>query len=126
MEAASASRYIAESDFGPCSGIPAAETPARCRCHKMPKSAARAHGRALASSPPDMLSSSLRWFCGSGRFARLLSAPPKNLFRFSVGAWLSLAERLVRDQEVGGSNPLAPTIPLFPLCLSCEINCLGT
>lgn len=26
------------------------------------------------------------------------------------GAWLSLAERLVRDQEVGGSNPLAPTI----------------
>ncbi len=27
-----------------------------------------------------------------------------------VGAWLSLVERLVRDQEVGGSNPLAPTI----------------
>ena len=26
-------------------------------------------------------------------------------------AWL---ERLVRDQEVGGSNPLAPTI--YPLC----------
>ena len=26
-----------------------------------------------------------------------------------VGAWLSLVERLVRDQEVGGSNPLAPT-----------------
>jgi hypothetical protein len=25
------------------------------------------------------------------------------------GAWLSLVERLVRDQEVGGSNPLAPT-----------------
>jgi hypothetical protein len=24
------------------------------------------------------------------------------------GAWLSLVERLVRDQEVGGSNPLAP------------------
>ena len=30
-----------------------------------------------------------------------------------VGAWLSLVERLVRDQEVGGSNPLAPTI--YPL-----------
>ena len=28
------------------------------------------------------------------------------------GAWLSLVERLVRDQEVAGSNPVAPTI--FP------------
>ena len=27
----------------------------------------------------------------------------------SVGAWLSLVERTVRDREVGGSNPLAPT-----------------
>ena len=27
-----------------------------------------------------------------------------------VGAWLSLVERLVRDQEVAGSNPVAPTI----------------
>src|SRR5437899_3355898 len=27
-----------------------------------------------------------------------------------VGAWLSLVERSVRDREVGGSNPLAPTI----------------
>ena len=27
----------------------------------------------------------------------------------SVGAWLSLVERSVRDAEVGGSNPLAPT-----------------
>ena len=26
-----------------------------------------------------------------------------------VGAWLSLVERTVRDREVGGSNPLAPT-----------------
>jgi hypothetical protein len=26
-----------------------------------------------------------------------------------VGAWLSLVERSVRDREVGGSNPLAPT-----------------
>ena len=31
-----------------------------------------------------------------------------------VGAWLSLVEHLVRDQGVGGSNPLAPTIPLSP------------
>src|SRR4030095_5328401 len=29
-----------------------------------------------------------------------------------VGAWLSLVERTVRDREVGGSNPLAPTISL--------------
>ena len=35
-----------------------------------------------------------------------------------VGAWLSLVERTVRDREVGGSNPLAPTneqrrLPVF-------------
>ena len=30
--------------------------------------------------------------------------------KFDVGAWLSLVERTVRDREVGGSNPLAPTI----------------
>ena len=28
-----------------------------------------------------------------------------------VGAWLSLVEHSVRDAEVGGSNPLAPTKP---------------
>ena len=27
----------------------------------------------------------------------------------SVGAWRSLVARIVRDDEVGGSNPLAPT-----------------
>ncbi len=26
------------------------------------------------------------------------------------GEWLSLVEHLVRDQGVGGSNPLSPTI----------------
>src|SRR5258707_5377087 len=30
--------------------------------------------------------------------------------RSSVGEWLSLVEHLVRDQGVGGSNPLSPTI----------------
>src|SRR5580658_9509436 len=34
----------------------------------------------------------------------------------SVGEWLSLVEHLVRDQGVGGSNPLSPTI--FSLALS--------
>jgi hypothetical protein len=29
--------------------------------------------------------------------------------RSSVGEWLSLVEHLVRDQGVGGSNPLSPT-----------------
>ena len=29
--------------------------------------------------------------------------------RFHVGEWLSLVEHLVRDQGVGGSNPLSPT-----------------
>jgi hypothetical protein len=28
----------------------------------------------------------------------------------AVGEWLSLVEHLVRDQGVGGSNPLSPTI----------------
>jgi hypothetical protein len=28
----------------------------------------------------------------------------------TFGAWLSLVERTVRDREVGGSTPLAPTI----------------
>jgi hypothetical protein len=27
-----------------------------------------------------------------------------------LGAWLSLVERFVRDEEVAGSNPVAPTI----------------
>lgn len=27
-----------------------------------------------------------------------------------IGAWLSLVERLVRDQEVVGSNPAAPIL----------------
>jgi hypothetical protein len=36
-----------------------------------------------------------------------------------VGEWLSLVEHLVRDQGVGGSNPLSPTIFFCfrrPLC----------
>ena len=32
-----------------------------------------------------------------------------------VGEWLSLVEHLVRDQGVGGSNPLSPTILFYNL-----------
>ena len=37
---------------------------------------------------------------------------------FDIGAWLSLVERLVRDQEVLGSNPSAPIF--FRLALGFE------
>ena len=37
-------------------------------------------------------------------------ALPKRLERGRGGAWLSLVERLLWEQDVGGSNPLAPTI----------------
>jgi hypothetical protein len=30
--------------------------------------------------------------------------------RLDYGAWLSLVERCVRDAEVAGSNPVAPTM----------------
>jgi hypothetical protein len=33
----------------------------------------------------------------------------------NVGEWLSLVEHLVRDQGVGGSNPLSPTNPFKQL-----------
>ena len=46
--------------------------------------------------------------------------------RSLVGEWLSLVEHLVRDQGVGGSNPLSPTNSLFSqnsLLLSYKIYC---
>src|ERR1700676_5238911 len=42
--------------------------------------------------------------CGFGAQDRA-----RNCYTWDFGAWLSLVERLVRDQEAGGSNPLAPT-----------------
>ena len=40
------------------------------------------------------------------------------------GAWLSLVERSVRDREVGGSNPLAPTFIIKQLRLPLgSLNC---
>ena|GEM_PF-5296566 len=46
----------------------------------------------------------------SGLLSRVLPTRPGAP---AVGAWLSLVEHLVRDQGVGGSNPLAPTIPFL-------------
>src|SRR5208282_1885507 len=37
----------------------------------------------------------------------------------SKGEWLSLVEHLVRDQGVGGSNPLSPTNKINNLCNIC-------
>ena len=34
-----------------------------------------------------------------------------------VGEWLSLVEHLVRDQGVGGSNPLSPTNLPIEICV---------
>ena len=50
---------------------------------------------------------------GDCRIAPILSSLtaslPFPIIHLLVGAWLSLVERSVRDREVGGSNPLAPT-----------------
>ena len=33
------------------------------------------------------------------------------------GVWLSLVERIVRDDEVAGSNPVTPTIETNTVCI---------
>ena len=43
---------------------------------------------------------------GSARDLSVRKHPSNRKF----GEWLSLVEHLVRDQGVGGSNPLSPTI----------------
>ena len=43
------------------------------------------------------------------RAARRCCCIRSNPQRHCVGEWLSLVEHLVRDQGVGGSNPLSPT-----------------
>src|SRR5579884_646910 len=54
-----------------------------------------------------MVRAAHRAHCGS------LQAYTKN-----IGEWLSLVEHLVRDQGVGGSNPLSPTISFQQLAKS--------
>jgi hypothetical protein len=51
-------------------------------------------------------------FPNSSRITHYSSLGSRARIHIDVGAWLSLVERSVRDREVGGSNPLAPTI--FP------------
>src|SRR6516225_8809625 len=43
------------------------------------------------------------------------AAPDDSRISTEFGEWLSLVEHLVRDQGVGGSNPLSPTIYLAQL-----------
>ena len=60
-------------------------------------------------------------------FSEPLTGIENNGIIRGLGVWLSLVERLVRDQEAGGSNPLTPTISsirsgwgrrmlVFPFC----------
>ena len=44
-----------------------------------------------------------------GRGERVIVTCSKIKRPSTVGEWLSLVEHLVRDQGVGGSNPLSPT-----------------
>ena len=44
------------------------------------------------------------------RGKRARPRPIDTLLQPKFGEWLSLVEHLVRDQGVGGSNPLSPTI----------------
>src|SRR5437879_6068348 len=52
-----------------------------------------------------------RW---TDEYAAVRMAAPQVRARrtITVGAWRSQVARIVRDDEVGGSNPLAPTIPI--------------
>jgi hypothetical protein len=47
------------------------------------------------------------------------------IFKFVSGRGSAWLERLVRDQEVGGSNPLAPILLLFACCIF-RASLLGT
>src|SRR5262245_15799902 len=68
------------------------------------------HSNAARMSPPDAAHHKPASVAGE----RLEFARPARFFsyatisRFNYGEWLSLVEHLVRDQGVGGSNPLSP------------------
>ena len=52
----------------------------------------------------------LHWFERNRGVKRARQRPCDTHLQPKFGEWLSLVEHLVRDQGVGGSNPLSPTI----------------
>jgi hypothetical protein len=88
---------------------------------RLPSSALRDAGCRVAPHRPP------RWTVGTGEAelfgwwtdggpAAKIGAPqgPCDAGDSPVGAWRSQVARIVRDDEVGGSNPLAPTISFIP------------
>src|ERR1039458_2346458 len=65
---------------------------------------------ACCEGPPrnTVVSATLIQAQSRGKSAR--PRPQDTLLQPMFGEWLSLVEHLVRDQGVGGSNPLSPTI----------------
>ena len=61
------------------------------------------------------------WSCYLLCYNQLTSSRAHSALLLGVGEWLSLVEHLVRDQGVGGSNPLSPTISFQPLTNNHEI-----
>ena len=96
------------------SGGRSASTTARRRTGRPRISATTRSGSRLPSDRPDLI----RLHAGglgpdlvalAARSGPLLSSAGSVKRAPSVGAWRSLVARIVRDDEVGGSNPLAPT-----------------
>jgi hypothetical protein len=64
-------------------------------------------GRLPSAAPT--LSILVHWFKRIQGVKRARPRPNDTLLQPMFGEWLSLVEHLVRDQGVGGSNPLSPT-----------------
>ena len=89
-------------------------SPAGCPVGVLPTApAVPVHGSAVGptetSGARGKVSRVLYFLTESNAWARVPSACVVPASIDLVGAWLSLVEHLVRDQGVGGSNPLAPT-----------------
>ena len=103
-------RWVSGRDVRHPRGPRAASSRSR-RCRPTPRTTARWRPARLGAAPPKAEAAQAveRW-CPSGSRGRR-RAIVLGVCRSGRGsAWL---ERLVRDQEVGGSNPLAPTILLI-------------
>ena len=67
-------------------------------------------GTAATVQPPARYRVGCYTFIGITLFSRSFGpCGSSDRVRDLVGEWLSLVEHLVRDQGVGGSNPLSPT-----------------